>query len=153
MYFKSQENALRENANDTVPSGTHHAEKPGRDRAAAAAAVAAAVGPSEGEKLLRAAKRTSSKTARMVRTYLPMAIIAVFLVSAVYALINLPDGIVAGASYSDGEWTASESAIQIPTIGYLVVVGIFIVISALGRHWIFVGILLTIHLLFVSANI
>lgn len=136
MYFRRQETP--------APAPAFREQTP-EERAAAAAAVAAAAGPTEGEQIARQAKRVVGKTF----SYLPHAIIAVFLVSAVYAMVALPDGISAGASYSDGQWQGS--GMRVPTIGYLLVGGFFVIAAA--RTPFVAVLLLAIHLLFLAANI
>lgn len=142
MYFKPQEAA--------DAAGTAGAEKTIAERAAEAAAVAAAAGPSEAEKLARGAKRAAGKAVGFTLSWLPLTVIAVFLVSAVYAMSEVPDGLRAGASYSNGEWSAS--GMTVPTLGYLIVGGIFIVVTAFASPLISI-LLLATHLLFLSVNI
>ena len=130
MYFKSQ-------------------KRTGEERIAAMPGVAAA-GPSEAEKAVRRTKRFIGKSFKTARSYLPAAIIAVFIVSAVIAIMYLPDGIMSGAIYSDGEWKTTGT--NMPTIGYIIAMGIFIIISSLKSPLISLF-LLTLHLLFLRANI
>jgi hypothetical protein len=124
MYFKAQ-------------GGT------GDIRSETAAAVAAAIRPSYVEKIVRKAKRAAGKTTGRTLAFLPKAIIAVFLISAVYGFLYLPDHIVAGTS---------SNAPLVPKIGYMAVAGLFIVVFAHG-HIIGALFLLLMHLLFMSANL
>jgi hypothetical protein len=112
-------------------------------RSETAAAVAAAIGPSGAEKIVHKTKRTVGKTVSKTLAFLPKAIIAVFLVSAAYGLIYLPGEIAAG--------TSSDS-MMVPTTGYLIVMGIFLVPFALMH--IYGGLfLLLVHILIMSANL
>jgi hypothetical protein len=126
MYFKAQ--------------GAPAAASPENTRSETAAAVAAAIGPSKAEKLVRKTTRGVGKTL----AFLPIAVIAVFLVSAVYGFLYLPDHIAAGTS---------PDAPLVPTIGYMAVAGFFIIIPALSRHIFFTAVAMAIHLLFMSANL
>jgi hypothetical protein len=135
MYFKPQEIHADESG------GSESARMSAEARLAAAQAAAKAAAPSHSEKIMRKTRRAAGK----VRTYTPYVIIAVFLVSAVFALIKLPDGIRAGTS---------SDAMLVPTIGYLVVGGFFIIVPALLAKGFFMSIIaLAFHLLFLSANI
>jgi hypothetical protein len=135
MYFKPQK---------------IHAEGNGgaeADRTSAEARIAAA--PSRAEKATRKTRRAVGKTIGTVWGLLPYGIIAVFLVSAVFAIIKLPDGIRAGTS---------SDAMLVPTIAYLIVGGFFIIVPALSARRSFKGFFMSIialvfHLLFLSANI
>jgi len=69
------------------------------------------------------------------------------------ALIRLPYGLVAGAQYSDGAWRASPGALRIPTIGYIVIFGFFIILPAIAKRIFFSGIILVLYLLFLSVNL
>ena len=107
------------------------------------ATVAAVAGPTVGEKLSRKAVRATAKTIH----YLSYAIIAVFLLSAVYTLYELPDTIRAGTT-ADSE--------EFPTVLYLIVVGIFIIPPAYMRtiqSYAMAILLLMIHFFILSANL
>jgi hypothetical protein len=121
-------------------------------RSETAAIVAAAVGPSGAEKLARQTGRQARRGLGMALAFLPKLIIAVYLVSAVYGFTKLPSELAAGITLG-GDWTAPPDAMQVPTIGFLVVAGVFIIISALGRHYVFSIICLAIYLLFMAANL
>jgi hypothetical protein len=130
MYFRPQEGA------DSITEASV-------DRAERAASVAAAIGPSEAEKVARKAKRV----AWTALGYLPIGVIVIFLASAVYGFIHLPSHIVAG-------WSSSgvSSAPLVPTLGYMIVMGFFIILPALMNNLLSVFMLL-LHLLFMSANL
>ena len=119
------------------------------ERSEIAASIAAAAGPSGAEKIVRQAGRGVG----MALSFLPRAIIAVYLLSAVYGFINLPDELAAGFTVSGGQWEASSSAPQVPTIGFLIVAGVFIIIPALARHLGFSLLCLVLYLLFMVVNL
>ena len=137
MYFNNQKSQKKQ------------AEMSDAERMAVIGAVTAA-GPSEAEKAARRTKRFIGKSFRMVRSHLSAAIIVVFIVSAIVAIIYLPDGIMTGAIHSNGEWKATGT--NAPTIGYVIVIGIFIIISALKFPPISL-LMLTLHLLFLYVSI
>lgn len=119
------------------------------NRSEIAASVAAAAGPSIAEKVVRQAGRGVS----MARSLLSKAIIAVYLVSAVYGFINLPGEMAAGFTSSGGEWVASPSAPQVPTLAFLLVSGVFIILTALSGHLVFSLLCLVLYLLFMAVNL
>ncbi len=145
MYFRPQEADVGE-----IPENTAARSRTTEERAEAAAAVAAEAGPTEGEKILRSTKRAAGNATGTALTLLPYAIVAAYLVSAVYAMIHVPDGLMAGASYRGGEWQAS--GMTVPTIPYLVVGGIFVVAGAFSKPVVAI-IVLALHLLFLSVNL
>jgi hypothetical protein len=124
MYFKPQENYDSANRMSA------------EERLAAAQATSEALAPSQAQAISKKVTRSVGKTVGLIRTYMPYAIIASFILSAVYAFIQLPDGIVAGTS---------DDAMVVPTIGYLVVAGVFIVLPALARAFFFSIIALVFH--------
>ena len=119
------------------------------NRAEIAASVAVAAGPSGAEKIVRQAGRGVG----MALSFLPKVIIAVYLISAVYGFINLPDELAAGFTASGGQWEALSSAPQVPTIGFLIVAGVFIIIPALAHYSVFSLLCLALYLLFMVANL
>jgi hypothetical protein len=134
MYFKPQE----------IHADGNGGAEAFRTSAEARLAAAEAAAPSQAEKVMRETRRAVGKTVGMVRTYTPYAIIAVFLVSAVFALIKLPDGIRTGNS---------SDATLVPTIGYLIAVGFFIIVPALSKRFLVSIIVLAFYLFLLSANI
>lgn len=119
------------------------------DRAEIAASVADAAGPSQAEKLARRTGRGLSAAL----SFLPMAVIAIYLISAVYGFINLPGELAAGVTSSGSGWEPSPDAPQVPTIAFLLVSGVFIIISALSRQMAISLICLGIYLLFMAGNL
>ena len=81
---------------------------------------------------------------------LPVAIIITFLASGVYALGALPNGLMAGFSYSNGAWSAS--GMEMSTGLWLAISGIFILATAFKAPIISI-MLLAVHLLFLMVNI
>ena len=118
------------------------------NRAETAASVAAAAGPSEVEKITRQAGRGLG----MALSLLPKAVIAAYCISAVYGFINLPGEIVTGFTLGDGLSPMSDAP-QVPTIVFLSVAGVFILLPALTGHLVFSLICLTIYLIFMATNL
>jgi hypothetical protein len=143
MYFKPQE--VHADGNGGAEAVRTSAEA----RIAAAGAAADAAAPSQAEKIMRKTRRAAGKTAGAVMTYTPYAIIAVYLASAVYALLKLPDGVRMGNS---------ADAMLVPTVGYLVAAGFFIIALALRSRRSLKGVLISIitlawHLFFLHWNL
>jgi hypothetical protein len=131
---------------------TADAESPENNRAETAAAVAAATAATVGEKAARGVAQGAKLGVGLFVTWVPRLMIAVYVISAIYALFNLPDGVASGFTWGD-ELTASSDADRLPTIGFVLVAGIFIVPSALGRNFFFSGICLALYLAFMSASL
>jgi hypothetical protein len=138
MYFKPQDGL------DT--------DAPRSDRSVGAVAervatVAAAAGSSAVERLTRKTSRFTGGIAIKATHYFPYAVIAVFLISAVYTLIELPDGVKAGTT---------EDAMELPTIAYLLIMGAITIPWSFIRSlkgYAAVSFLLLCHFLFLSANL
>jgi hypothetical protein len=138
MYFKPQ-GGLETNGMQSDRSIGAVAER--------VATVAAAAGPSVAEKLLHKTSRATGRVADKTIHYFPYAVIAVFLFSAIYALIELPDGIKAGTS---------ADAMDMPTIVYLLIMGAFTVPWSFIRSlkgYAVVSFLMLCHFLILSANL
>ena len=92
------------------------------ERIAAAGHLAGSIGPSEAEQLKHGAG--------FIVDIIPLAIIAVYLISAVYGIIQLPDGIALSASRSGGVWMVPPGSTRMSTILYMIMMGFFIILPA-----------------------
>ncbi|MDR1658942.1 MAG: DUF3137 domain-containing protein [Desulfovibrio sp.] len=138
MYFKPQ-GGLDTNGMQSDRSMDAVAER--------VATVAAAAGTSVAEKLLHKTSRATGRVAGKTIHYFPYAVIAVFLLSAVYTLSELPDGIKAGTT---------ADAMELPTVAYLLIMGAITIPWSFIRSlkgYAVVSFLMLCHFLFLSANL